>query len=257
MPRIRRATPFPSSASCGSPRSARSRSHRSPRPSQEIAAYYKANQATYGGKDLRVLSQAVVPDRRSADAIVARARGGASFVAATAPAGLAPPTSRSARKPASNSPRWPAPRSPRRPSRPLRERSSGRSSRISAGTSSRWNRQRNEAGNAARRSARRDRGQADRRQAQECADRPGRQGRGRNRRRDELRRGRRARNKLAVVETPPLTAGGVSRSDPAYKLPANSGTVAQGRVSKRAPTTIRRSRPCPASPITPCSPWAA
>ena len=29
-----------------------------------------------------------------------------------------------------------------------------------------------------------------------------------------------ARNKLATIETPPLTAGGVSRSDPAYKLPA-------------------------------------
>src|SRR3990170_160123 len=55
---------------------------------QEIAAFYRANQATYGGKDLRVLSQAVVPDRGAADAIVARARGGASFVAATAPAGL-------------------------------------------------------------------------------------------------------------------------------------------------------------------------
>ena len=55
---------------------------------QEIAAYFRANQATYGGKDLRVLSQAVVPNRQSADAIVARARAGASFVAATAPAGL-------------------------------------------------------------------------------------------------------------------------------------------------------------------------
>jgi peptidyl-prolyl cis-trans isomerase D len=35
-----------------------------------------------------VISQAVVPDRAAADAIAARARGGASFVAATAPAGL-------------------------------------------------------------------------------------------------------------------------------------------------------------------------
>lgn len=54
----------------------------------EIAAYYKANAATYGGRETRVLSQAVVPSKAAADAIVARARGGASFVAATAPAGL-------------------------------------------------------------------------------------------------------------------------------------------------------------------------
>jgi len=55
---------------------------------QEISAYYNANQGVYGAKDTRVLSQAVVPDRKAADAIVARARGGASFVAAAAPAGL-------------------------------------------------------------------------------------------------------------------------------------------------------------------------
>jgi peptidyl-prolyl cis-trans isomerase D len=55
---------------------------------QEIAAYYNANQATYGAKEIRVISQAVVPDQAAAKAIAARARGGASFVAATAPAGL-------------------------------------------------------------------------------------------------------------------------------------------------------------------------
>jgi peptidyl-prolyl cis-trans isomerase D len=54
----------------------------------EIAAYYNANQATYGTKEIRVISQAVVPDRNSANAIASRARSGASFVAATAPAGL-------------------------------------------------------------------------------------------------------------------------------------------------------------------------
>ena len=54
----------------------------------EIAAYYSANAATYGGRETRVLSQAVVPSKAAADAIVARARGGASFVAATAPAGF-------------------------------------------------------------------------------------------------------------------------------------------------------------------------
>ena len=54
----------------------------------EIAAYYRANQATYGGSETRVLSQAVVQDKKQADAIAARARSGASFVAAAAPAGL-------------------------------------------------------------------------------------------------------------------------------------------------------------------------
>ncbi|HEU5285680.1 MAG TPA: peptidylprolyl isomerase [Sphingomicrobium sp.] len=55
---------------------------------QEIAAYYKANQATYGAKEIRVISQAVVPGQAAANAIAQRARGGASFAAAAAPAGL-------------------------------------------------------------------------------------------------------------------------------------------------------------------------
>lgn len=55
---------------------------------QEIAAFYRANQAAYGAKDIRVISQAVVPDRATADAIASRARGGAAFAAAAAPAGL-------------------------------------------------------------------------------------------------------------------------------------------------------------------------
>ncbi|HEX6219143.1 MAG TPA: peptidyl-prolyl cis-trans isomerase, partial [Sphingomicrobium sp.] len=54
----------------------------------EIAAYYKANRADYAGSEQRVISQAVVQDKAAADAIAARARGGASFVAAAAPAGL-------------------------------------------------------------------------------------------------------------------------------------------------------------------------
>ena len=54
----------------------------------EIAAYYNANSATYGAKEIRVISQALVPDRNTANAIAARARGGATFVMATAPAGL-------------------------------------------------------------------------------------------------------------------------------------------------------------------------
>jgi peptidyl-prolyl cis-trans isomerase D len=54
----------------------------------DIAAYYKANQAQYAGSETRVISQAVVQDKRQADAIAARARGGAAFAAAAAPAGL-------------------------------------------------------------------------------------------------------------------------------------------------------------------------
>ena len=54
----------------------------------EIAAYYKANQAQYAGSETRVISQAVVQDKRQADGIAARARGGAAFAAAAAPAGL-------------------------------------------------------------------------------------------------------------------------------------------------------------------------
>ena len=55
---------------------------------KEIADYYNANQATYGGKSKRVISQAVVPGKAAADAIVERTRGGASFVDATKPLGL-------------------------------------------------------------------------------------------------------------------------------------------------------------------------
>ena len=54
----------------------------------EIATFYRANAAKYGGAETRVISQAVVQDKRQADAIAARARGGATFVAAAAPAGL-------------------------------------------------------------------------------------------------------------------------------------------------------------------------
>jgi len=54
----------------------------------EVAAFYNANRATYGGREIRVISQAVVPAKPVADAIAARARSGATFVAATAPAGL-------------------------------------------------------------------------------------------------------------------------------------------------------------------------
>ncbi len=55
----------------------------------EIAAYYKANQATYAGSETRVISQAVIQDKRQADGVAARAKAGTAFAAAAAPAGLA------------------------------------------------------------------------------------------------------------------------------------------------------------------------
>ena len=54
---------------------------------QEIAAYYKSNQATYGSKETRGLSQVVVPDQATANGIAARAKGGQTLAAAAAPAG--------------------------------------------------------------------------------------------------------------------------------------------------------------------------
>lgn len=54
---------------------------------QEIAAYYNANQATFGAKQTRAISQVVVPDQAAANAIAARAKTGASIAAAAAPAG--------------------------------------------------------------------------------------------------------------------------------------------------------------------------
>jgi peptidyl-prolyl cis-trans isomerase D len=51
---------------------------------QEIAAYYNANKATYAAKDTRTLSQAVVQDQASANAIAAKAKGGATIAAAAA-----------------------------------------------------------------------------------------------------------------------------------------------------------------------------
>ena len=55
---------------------------------QEIATYYNSHQDVYGAKDIRVISQAVVPDQKAAAAIAQRARGGQSFVDAVKPAGL-------------------------------------------------------------------------------------------------------------------------------------------------------------------------
>jgi peptidyl-prolyl cis-trans isomerase D len=55
---------------------------------KEIADYYKANSATYASKEIRVISQAVVPDQAAGNAIVQRVRGGQSFASAAAPAGF-------------------------------------------------------------------------------------------------------------------------------------------------------------------------
>jgi peptidyl-prolyl cis-trans isomerase D len=55
---------------------------------QEVEAYYKANQAVYGAKDIRRISQAVVPDQKVAAAIAQRARSGQSLVEAAKPAGF-------------------------------------------------------------------------------------------------------------------------------------------------------------------------
>lgn len=54
---------------------------------QEIAAYYNANLETYGARQTRSLTQAVVPDQATAAGIAARAKSGASMTAAAAPAG--------------------------------------------------------------------------------------------------------------------------------------------------------------------------
>jgi peptidyl-prolyl cis-trans isomerase D len=54
---------------------------------QEIMAYYNANKATYAPSDTRSLSQVVVPDQATANAIAGRAKGGATLAAAAAPAG--------------------------------------------------------------------------------------------------------------------------------------------------------------------------
>ena len=54
---------------------------------QEVMAYYNANQASYAPSDTRSLSQVVVPDQATANAIAARAKAGATLAAAAAPAG--------------------------------------------------------------------------------------------------------------------------------------------------------------------------
>lgn len=54
---------------------------------KEIQDYYNANLAAYGSKETRNLTQVVVPDQATANAIAARAKAGATLAAAAAPAG--------------------------------------------------------------------------------------------------------------------------------------------------------------------------
>jgi peptidyl-prolyl cis-trans isomerase D len=54
---------------------------------QEVTAYYNAHKADYASKETRDISQAVVQDQAIANAIAARAKGGATIAAAAAPAG--------------------------------------------------------------------------------------------------------------------------------------------------------------------------
>jgi peptidyl-prolyl cis-trans isomerase D len=51
---------------------------------QEVASYYNSHKADYAAKETRSISQAVVPNQAAANAIAARAKGGATFAAAAA-----------------------------------------------------------------------------------------------------------------------------------------------------------------------------
>lgn len=54
---------------------------------QEVTAYYNANKTSYAPSDTRSLSQVVVQDQATANAIAQRVRSGATLAAAAAPAG--------------------------------------------------------------------------------------------------------------------------------------------------------------------------
>lgn len=56
----------------------------------EIAAFYKANAATYGGTEVRSFSQVVLPDEKTARAFAADMKAGSSFEAAARKAGFTP-----------------------------------------------------------------------------------------------------------------------------------------------------------------------
>ena len=54
---------------------------------QEVAAYYNGHKADYAAKETRDISQAMVQDQATANAIAGRAKAGATIAAAAAPAG--------------------------------------------------------------------------------------------------------------------------------------------------------------------------
>lgn len=54
----------------------------------EIAAFYKANAARFAASETRSFAQVIAPDRATADAIAAKARGGSSLAAAAQASGL-------------------------------------------------------------------------------------------------------------------------------------------------------------------------
>lgn len=59
----------------------------------EIAAAYKANAARYAASETRRFAQVIAPDQKTADAIAAKVRGGATLAAAAQSAGLSASTS--------------------------------------------------------------------------------------------------------------------------------------------------------------------
>ena len=210
----------------------------SPRPSSEIAAYYKANQRAYGGRETRVISQAVVPTKAAADAIAARARGGASFVAATAPAGLQrrghqrrPADPRAIRRAGRRAGRRarPSPPPPGAIVGPIQSDLGWHVVKIDA--------VRGEPGSTLAAGARRNRRQADRRQAQGSAGRPRHQGRGSDRGRVEHRRSRRRQSPDA--DRNPADHRGRRSTAP---IPPTASPPSRPRRSRPASTLERRRR---------------
>ena len=86
------------SACCGSRRSARNRCQR-PADRQGNRRLLQGEQCDLCAKEIRVITQAVVPDQATANAIAHRVRGGQTFAAAAAPAGFSPQIFRSGRRP--------------------------------------------------------------------------------------------------------------------------------------------------------------
>ena len=177
---------------------------------QEIAAYYKANQALYGGKDIRSLTQVIVQSEAEARALAQRARAGAGPRARRRDPGRQDPRAdRRHQREASPPP----------PSRPRKAPSSARSGPTLAGTSSRWTR--SPARPATPLSAVRGeiaaRLTAEKRK-EALTDLV-------TRIEDRIADGASFAEAIkgtgvTALRTPPITAGGIARSQPGFKLPA-------------------------------------